>query len=138
MNPDQVMKMIDYFTKTIPRLDFKLTISFPLIWLAPSASQSLSIKSLSQRLPEKKSEITKLSNAITIHPNKRPGELLEQYILMLRHQVENLVEKLRPKWREQVSHYLWVIPMTNDLMFTLNTYHMIYDASVWIWNTGIF
>ena len=31
MNPDQVMKMIDYFTKTIPRLDFKLTISFPLI-----------------------------------------------------------------------------------------------------------
>ena len=34
LNPDQVMKMINYFTKTIPRLDFKLmTLFLSFDWL---------------------------------------------------------------------------------------------------------
>ena len=32
---------------------------------------------------------------------------MAQYILMLRHQVENLLEKIRPQWRALVSHLLW-------------------------------
>ena len=31
---------------------------------------------------------------------------MAQYILMLRHQVENLLEKIRPQWRALVSHLL--------------------------------
>ena len=41
---------------------------------------------------------------------------MTQYILMLRQQVENLLEKIRPQWRAQVSHRLSVIDYQSYIM----------------------